>query len=393
MSPNPLTLAALATTAVPGLDVVGATEDGSDEHRSVIAARLSDESTVQVVLPRSVAALSSATAHAAALGALTLATRSRLPFEVPALLGTTPAGKSTLFVLTRLAGTPMRLADISPARLGLAESVGRAIAAIHELPTSVATDAGLPHESAQSLRARLLDTFDRAAATGAVPAALLQRWESALGDDQLWQFKPTLVHGDLQAPAFRIDGSEVVGLDGWHSLAIGDPARDLAFLLGSNEFGSVDQAFDAHAAARGIGDRQVRQRAMLHAELEIAKWLLHGVDRADAAIVDDAKGMLAGLVARVDADPDAAIAPQHLETMDLTGVQAYLGAASPATGASEHATEVIDAPAGSAGSAGSAEAGAPPADAPPAATAAGVEADRASVADDDDRDDRASADR
>lgn len=344
MSPNPLTLAALATTAVPGLDVVGATEDGSDEHRSVIAARLADGSTVQVVLPRSVAALESTTAHAAALGALTLATRSRLPFDVPELLGTTPAGKSTLFVLTRLAGSPMRLDDISPARLGLASSVGRAIAAMHELPTSVAADAGLPHESAQSLRARLLDTFDRAAATGAVPAALLQRWESALGDDQLWQFKPTLVHGDLQAPAFRVDGAEVVGLDGWHALAIGDPARDLAFLLGSDQFGSVDEAFDAHAAARGIGDRQVRQRAMLHAELEIAKWLLHGVDRDDAAIVDDAKGMLAGLVARVDADPDASIAPQHLETMDLTGVQAYLGESNPSSEIPDHAAGMVENP-------------------------------------------------
>lgn len=350
MSTNPFTLAALATTAVPGLEVVAATEDGSDEHRSTVAARLVDGETVQVVLPRSVAALRSAQQHAAALGALTLATRSRLPFEVPSVLGTAEAGKSTLYVLTRLGGETMRLADLSPARRGLAESVGRAIAAIHELPTSVAADAGLPHETAPSMRARLLDTFDRAAATGSVPTALLQRWESALGDDRLWQFKPTLVHGDLQAPAFRVDGSEVVGLDGWHALAIGDPARDLAFLLGSSEFGSVDEAFAAHAAARGIGDRQVRQRAMLHAELDIARWLLHGAERGDAAIVEDAKDMLAGLVARVDRDPEAAIAAPRLETMDLTGVQEYLGEpAAPSrsggpAGSAEHETEVIENP-------------------------------------------------
>jgi macrolide phosphotransferase len=355
MSTNPFTLAALATTAVPGLDVVGATEDGSDEHRSVVAAQLADGETVQVVLPRSVAALRTAQEHAAALGALTLATRSRLPFEVPTLLGTAEAGRSRLFVLSRLGGATMRLADISPARIGLAESVGQAIAAIHELPTSVAADAGLPHQSAPTLRGTLLDVFDRAAATGAVPATLLQRWESALGEDRLWQFKPTLVHGDLQAPAFRIDGSAVVGVDGWHALSIGDPARDLAFLLGSSEFGSVDLAFDAHAAARGIGDRHVRQRAMLHAELDIARWLLHGAERGDASIVDDAKGMLAGLVARVDHDAGAAIAPTRLETMDLTGVQEYLGEAEasgaaspvgPATGgsspSSEADTEVVE---------------------------------------------------
>ncbi|QUW18819.1 phosphotransferase [Agrococcus sp. Marseille-Q4369] len=325
MSTNPFTLSALATTAVPGLDVVGATEDGSDEHRSVVAARLADGEVVQVVLPRSVAALTAAKAHAAGLAALTLATRSRLPFDVPTVLGTTAAGKSTLYVLSRLGGEPMRLADISPARPGLSTSVGAAIAAIHELPTSVAADAGLPHESAMTLRQHQLATFDRAAATGSVPAPLLERWEGALGDDRLWQFKPTLVHGDLQAPAFRVEGARVVGIDGWHALSVGDPARDLAFLLGSSEFGSVDDAFEAHAAARGAGDRHVRQRAMLHAELDIARWLLHGVERGDTAIVDDAKRMLAGLLARVDRDPTAAIAPERLETMDLTGVQEYLG--------------------------------------------------------------------
>ncbi|MCR8671492.1 phosphotransferase [Agrococcus sp. HG114] len=324
MSTNPFTLSALATTAVPGLDVVAATDDGSDEHRSVVAARLADGETVQVVLPRSVAALETAQAHARALGALTLATRSRLPFDVPTVLGTVGAGRSTLFVLSRLGGATMRLGDISPAQPELSASVGQAIAAIHELPTSVAADAGLPHESALALRQQLLDTFDRAASTGAVPAPLLERWEAALNDDRLWQFKPALVHGDLQAPAFRVEGGRVVGIDGWHALSIGDPARDLAFLLGSSEFGSVDRAFDAHAAARGVGDRHVRQRAMLHAELDIARWLLHGTDRGDASIVDDAKGMLAGLLARVDRDPGTAIAPERLETMDLTGVQEYL---------------------------------------------------------------------
>lgn len=339
MSSNPFTLAALATTAVEGLEVVGATEDGSDEHRWVVAAQRADGETVQVVLPRSVAALETAQRHVAALAALTLATRARLPFAVPELLGSAPTGRSTLLVLTRLGGDTMRLADVSPARYGLAASVGRALAAIHELPTSVAADAGLPHESAAAMRQSLLDVFDRAAATGRVPAALLERWERALGDSRLWQFKPTLVHGDVQAPAFRVEGADVVGMDGWHALSVGDPARDLAFLLGSSEFGSVDEAFEAHAAERGIGDRQLRQRAMLHAELDIARWLLHGVDTGDDAIVADAVDMLEGLVERVDDDPGAAIAPAHLDTMDLDGVQQYLGAEPGGAGADERGSD------------------------------------------------------
>ena len=36
-------------------------------------------------------------------------------------------------------------------------------------------------------------------------------------------------------------------------------------------------------------DHQLRKRARLYAELEIARWLLHGVDSRDEAIIADAR--------------------------------------------------------------------------------------------------------
>ena len=140
-------------------------------------------------------------------------------------------------------------------------------------------------------------------------------------------------HGSVRCPADDGGAVDLVGEPN-RRRAVGDPARDLAFLLGSTEFGSVDEAFDAHSAARGIGDRQLRQRAMLHAELDVARWLLHGVDSGDQAIVADATGMLTSLVRRVDRDPGTAIAAHQPETMDLTGVQQYLGETGPVDGAS-----------------------------------------------------------
>lgn len=326
MAANPLTLAALATSAVPGIEVAGAIADPGEPDLELCALRTTDGRVLRVAVPRTPGALRRLREQATALEALSPAVRDRLPFEAPAQLGEAPLQRSAVVVTTRLPGAPMRLADLSPEHVGLASSIGTALTALHELPTSIVLDAGLPHRSVVEVREELLDVFDRAASTGRVPSALLARWEHALEDAALWQFSPRVVHGDLQAAAFRRDGSHVVAIDGWHALGVGDPAKDLAWLLGSEHFGSVDEAFASYAAGHG-GDRQLRRRAMLHAELDVARWLLHGVASHDAAIVEDAVGMLASLVATVDVEaPQTALAAERLHTMDLTDVQAMLDA-------------------------------------------------------------------
>src|SRR5690606_23025652 len=96
------------------------------------------------------------------------------------------------------------LADI-PAGEGLATSIGEAVAAIHSLPTTFIADTGLPVNSATELVQHALATLDRAASTGLVPAALLQRWEQATSDSALWQFAPTVINGGLTADSFLVD--------------------------------------------------------------------------------------------------------------------------------------------------------------------------------------------
>lgn len=324
MAANPFTLAALATSAVPGIEVVGAVDDGSDDEAEAVAARTADGRIVRVVVPRTPAMLRRLRDQAVTLTVFTPAVRERLPFEVPETLGTAPLQRTAVVVSTRLGGATLHLPDVSPAHAGLAASIGEAIAALHELPTSIVVDAGLPHRSVADIRQSLVDVFDRVAATGRVPAALLARWETALDDAALWQFQARVVHGDLQAPAFRREHSRITGVDGWHALALGDPAVDLAWLLGSEHGSSVDEAFVAYAGIRGA-DRQLRRRAMLHAELDVARWLLHGVQAQDDAIVTDAEGMLGRLADRVaDDDASTALRPERLHTMDLADVQHML---------------------------------------------------------------------
>lgn len=324
MAANPFTLAALATSAVPGIEVVGAVDDGSNDDLEAVAARTADGRVVRVVVPRTPDALRRLRDQAVTLHVFTPAVRDRLPFEVPETLGTAPLQRTAVVVSTRLGGATLRLADVSPAHAGLAAAIGEAIAALHDLPTSIVLDAGLVHRSTAEIRESLVAVFDRVAETGRVPAPLLARWETALDDAASWQFQPRVVHGDLQAPAFRREHDAITGIDGWHALGLGDPAVDLAWLLATEHGPSVDEAFVAYAGVRGA-DRQLRRRAMLHAELDVARWLLHGVETGDATIVSDAEGMLSRLADRVaDEDATTALQPERLHTMDLADVQHML---------------------------------------------------------------------
>jgi hypothetical protein len=88
---------------------------------------------------------------------------------------------------------------------------------------------------------------------------------------------------------------------GWSGLRSSDPAHDLHWLSGAGD--AADSVFAAYTAASSrTPDARIRVRAMLYAELELARWLLHGKDTHDQAIVDDAVSMLDGLVEHVLGD-------------------------------------------------------------------------------------------
>ena len=59
-----------------------------------------------------------------------------------------------------------------------------------------------------------------------------------------------------------------------------------------------------HATRREIRDPHLLDRALLASEMALARWLVHGVRTEDAAIVEDARGMLSDLVALVEGDPE-----------------------------------------------------------------------------------------
>jgi aminoglycoside phosphotransferase (APT) family kinase protein len=324
MAGTHLTLAALATAAVPALDVVSASTYSADGDGAYDASLLAlrDGKHLLVRAPRTKEAANDQSADLGGLRALSTGIRARLPFNVPSYVGATPSGSRRAVVYEYVFGQKLALAELVPGA-EITRAVGKAVAAIHQLPTSFIADAGLPVNSpAESLR-ECVQVIERASRTGLVPLALLERWRAATEDGQLWQFNPTVTNGALTADSFLVEGGTVTGVLGWQELKVSDPARDLFWVLGAGR-DAADHVIDAYLATRGAADRQIRQRAVFYSELELARWLLHGTDSRDSEVVDDAVAMLTGLVDEVGTDVTSQLGAQMMPVLHVDEVEELL---------------------------------------------------------------------
>lgn len=300
MGRSPFTLAAAVTAALPGAEVTGArplTADGDGRFDSAVAS-LADGRELAIRVAEDDEAGRELAAEALALRALTAGARAMLPFEAPVYIGETRLGDARALVTELLPGFQIEAAHV-PAGRGAAESMGAAIAAVHALPTSVVRSAGLLARTAQESRDEIARLVDTAAATGRVPARLTVRWREAVADDDLWRFESTVVLGGVQATSFvfRDDpeaGPQVTGLLGWHSLSVGDPAVDLSWLSTAPDAADDVTAAYARAIDR-VPDPALEVRGRLLAELEFARWLVHGDSLHRQDIVDDAAALLEAL--------------------------------------------------------------------------------------------------
>ncbi|WP_449278642.1 phosphotransferase [Leucobacter sp. GX24907] len=298
MPTTPLTLAALATSAVPGLVVQGVRDhvgDGDGAFASAVLVSADDDLIVRV--PRTQAAEVQQSAELLSLSALASGARSRLPFAVSEPRGVTRAGDTRAVVSTFLHGDRLVEDTIEPDAL-IIDSIAAALAAIHELPHVMVRENGLPTRSSEDSRIEAARLVERAEATRLLPETVLNRWIERLRESELWDFAPTVVHGSLNIEQLLVIDDTIVGVLGWSELSVGDPAIDLAWLRGSGD-ATLEQVLLRYAEIRGLGSTsRLWLRTAFYHELEVAKWLLHGVESHDQTVVEDAVAMLDRLVDR-----------------------------------------------------------------------------------------------
>ncbi|MCD1267565.1 phosphotransferase [Microbacterium sp. MEC084] len=307
MARSPLTLAAAVTAAVPDVEVVGVrrlTAGGGGRFDAAVA-RLADgrELVARVASEESVD--QEIAAEVVALRALTPGVRGMLPFLAPEYVGATALPGGRAIVTTFVPGYLIDADEIPPGE-GAATSVGRALAALHALPPSVVRSAGLRERTAEQSRAEVRRLIDAAGASGRLPVRLTVRWRDAVDDDRLWAFEPAVVLGGTQATSFLYTDDErgapaVSGVLDWHGLSIDDPAVDLRWIASAPD--AARDIFRAYGeAAHRAPDAGARVRARLHAELEFARWLVHGLEAHRADVVADAARLLESLTEGVRDD-------------------------------------------------------------------------------------------
>jgi macrolide phosphotransferase len=310
---SPLTLAALASAAVPGLDPVGVEALPSEPGQQFDVAFVQDSQHRRWVVraPRSQAAGAQMDLTVALLGLLA----RRLPFSVP-----TPKGFAALkeggraAIYPYLPGQNLDYGRL-PAGPGVAAELGRAIAALHNADHQLFEEAGLPAYDADTYRTRRLSELDRAAATGHVPTGLLSRWEKALEDVALWRFAPTPTHGDLTGDQVLVvfDDDEdaatgrVKAFTGWEDAKVADPADDFFALATQAPDAALETVMEAYAHARvERPDPNLLARARLAAEMRQLTDLMVAVAGGDRLLVERHAAGLRRLDERVHAELEAA---------------------------------------------------------------------------------------
>lgn len=301
MTRSDLALAAIACAAVPGMRPATVREVRRSSHAEPAphqTAIVEDETgrTWVVRVPLTAAAGAELERNEALVGQL----GKHLPFKVPAAAGFASLGPNLgrAAVYPHVEGSALNLHQV-PAGPGLASALGRAVAAVHNIPVDLFEEYAVPTFDAGEHRGRCVSELDRAASTGLVPTGLLARWEQALDAPALWNFAPAPVHGSLDGWAFLVAFSDddaatarVVALTHWDNACVTDPAQDFAALVDQLTPAALDSVLESYSLARSSRpDPHLLNRARLAAEMRLISGLAHaastGADELVQGRVDE----------------------------------------------------------------------------------------------------------
>ena len=294
MHRNSYSLAALAAAAVPGLVPARTMPIATPAEDLDVAGVVGEDGRrVMVLSPGSTAAGVRLERDLKVADALT---GTSLRTVVPPVLGFVKLSEGGRCAVTEApVGRPLMLDDLA-AGPDLARSLGQVLARIHTVPRYAAEAAGVESYTPEAMHAAHRARIESVMAGGHLPAAVAQRWQALLEDEELWDITPQFVHGDLSEESlFTIDG-QISAVRDWSSSKVADAASDLAWLISSLEPERFDDLYAAYREELPTSTHpRLMERAQALGEFAVAEWLAHGLEVGDESIVADARGMVADL--------------------------------------------------------------------------------------------------
>ena len=310
---SPIMLTAWAVAEIPGLQIEGY-RDTSTADLDRVTCRTSEGAVVSITSPLKAETAQIQDREHRVGQFLSAGVRERLGFDVPHTLGAGVLNTRRIVVTEEAQGQPLsQLRDVRP----LLPSLALALSSLHSLPTTIVKRDAVPTKTSLDAVREAAGAIDRAHQTTQVPSALLDRWDAAIEDKELWQFVPTITHGNLEFDSILTDGESVVSIINWADACVGDPAVDLSTVVGPLP-PEVSAGFVAdYIAHRSNNDGRVGHRARFLSELSVARWLVHCVDTGDEKAIADAVSMLNNLLVSVADNPATVLGAMPVKPVNL----------------------------------------------------------------------------
>ena len=288
-----LTLAALASAAMPDVPMTGARD--CDQLSSLDRAQGVDCAVVQDATGNvyDVWATSS-DAGKRRLGARVKAAQAladakeiaAMGFRVEHILAYQPGerddsrtGTTAVAVMTHCPG---RIRPLHLLTLNECTAAGTAIGAIHRVRSDFLKTYGYPAFSTDQIAAQLRGWIKRLRMDGHVPEEITDSWASIVATDGLWSFDTCTVHGGFSDGDLLYAGSGLSGVYGWQDMQVNDPARDLAWIFAKLDGSRRNAVIAAYGRMMGARlDDLIMLRANLWLQMEQVGEFITALDRAD----------------------------------------------------------------------------------------------------------------
>lgn len=288
-----LTLAALASAAMPNVPMTGARDcdqiSQEDQSRGLSCALIQDstgnlydvwaadtESGKRKLNARVMAA--KALEDAKEMGAMGFGIERILAYQ-PGLSQDSPTGMVSVAVMKH---RPGRIRPLHLLTLNECNAAGTAIGAIHRVRSDFLEKHHYPTFTTAQIFSQLQGWIRRLRKDGHVPEEITDSWASIIETEGLWSFNTCTVHGGFANGDLLYSESGLSAVYGWQDMQVNDPARDLAWIFAKLDGSRRNAVIASYGRMMGSRlDDLIMLRANLWLQMEQVGEFIKALDRAD----------------------------------------------------------------------------------------------------------------